>query len=992
MSIRKIYSGLLLLPFISSFGLAEFLSVEPDNMPDWVTRGGKNEIKMWTGASTSEKLTFSIPAGTSTLRLQIKVESSSEGISSLLEWGNLFLGFEKVEGALGLLVKHEETDGWLPTDYSVYQDYTDTLYLDLVRTTSNGVQYISILVDGLVIYEAELPMKAGNFNFLYLSKSDAFDLTVEEVEYARIPPSFAIRAMSRLGLNRGKIKETFDIYESAFGKISGPLYMNDQERLQADFTLLNTVYRPGDLSFSEEVWLLTRTVNRSYYNTGAGFSILDASLLEASFEHYASDFLPSLASRSFRAPYQAENIGDYFAQKMTGYIIPEVSGEYVFWVAGDEQGSFALTDTNLENLSTLAYFDAAVGHQQYHVIPEQKSFPVYLEAGEVYYFEAWHADIAGDDSFSVAWTLPGEDQSTPTEAIPVSVITSYTAGIPGTTPRNIVIPDKEFLLEMTSPESLPQNFVEQTSISSVNSNWITANDIIKYSDYISGGTTRLHAYDEISGSNSNGLGWLWADSDDWGGAGLSMFANRSEGTTSDDGWVWYQSSTANPQYFFNFDNNLWYAFYPNPNRWEISNPIPFKYDWESGQLDGWAHEAMASGIEWAFNSGGTGSGNTGPSLDNTLKSATGTYLYMEASANSGGPDIDAYDPGDEVSVVSPTYFFSSGNLKVHFYYHMRGADMGTLRLDILKDGTWINNVWSISGEQHSGSTLPYNRADITLHSTYQNKPLKFRLRGTAAGGYRGDMAIDDFIIYIEDADTDSDGLSDGYELLNDLDPYVKNGLPIKYDWESGQLDGWIHEAMPSGIEWSFDNGGTGSGGTGPALDNTYRTSTGTYLYMEATENSGGLDIDAYDLNDEVSIVSPKFYFESGTLKFCLYFHMYGIETGTLRVDVQKEGVWELDKWTITGQQHTSPDAQYTRADVALGSSYAQKTLKFRVRATAAGGYRGDIAFDDLMLYIEGADSDGDGLTDEDEMIIYRSDPQDPYNSANSNPAGDLVIF
>ena len=45
-----------------------------------------------------------------------------------------------------------------------------------------------------------------------------------------------------------------------------------------------------------------------------------------------------------------------------------------------------------------------------------------------------------------------------------------------------------------------------------------------------------------------------------------------------------------------------------------------------------------------------------------------------------------------------------------------------------------------------------------------------------------------------------------------------------------------------------------------------------------------------------------------------------------------------------------------------------------IAAAATGGWKGDIAIDDLIIYDDGADYDSDGLLDSDELLTYGTDP------------------
>ena len=57
-------------------------------------------------------------------------------------------------------------------------------------------------------------------------------------------------------------------------------------------------------------------------------------------------------------------------------------------------------------------------------------------------------------------------------------------------------------------------------------------------------------------------------------------------------------------------------------------------------------------------------------------------------------------PGDRAVMESPQYPPTLGGKCVEFYYHMYGADMGTLRIFLRKGGRFDRNpVWTMSGNQ-----------------------------------------------------------------------------------------------------------------------------------------------------------------------------------------------------------------------------------------------------------------------------------------------------
>ena len=90
-----------------------------------------------------------------------------------------------------------------------------------------------------------------------------------------------------------------------------------------------------------------------------------------------------------------------------GFLRPDVSGEYRFFVAGDDETQlFLSTDDNPANASLIANVPTNTGFQEWDRFDEQESDVIDLIAGELYYIEVLHKDGTGGDHFSVGWQLP----------------------------------------------------------------------------------------------------------------------------------------------------------------------------------------------------------------------------------------------------------------------------------------------------------------------------------------------------------------------------------------------------------------------------------------------------------------------------------------------------------------------------------------------------------------------------------------------------------
>lgn len=135
-------------------------------------------------------------------------------------------------------------------------------------------------------------------------------------------------------------------------------------------------------------------------------------------------------------------------------------------------------------------------------------------------------------------------------------------------------------------------------------------------------------------------------------------------------------------------------------------------------------------IDWSRDNNGTPSNNTGPS-----SAADGNYyMYMEASS----PNY----PSKTADLVSPCIKLSGlSSPALSFKYHMYGASMGTLKVQISTNGgsSW-SDLWSKSGDQGNAWVaatidLPTSASVITL-----------RFRGTTGSNYTSDITIDELRI------------------------------------------------------------------------------------------------------------------------------------------------------------------------------------------------------------------------------------------------------
>jgi uncharacterized delta-60 repeat protein len=114
---------------------------------------------------------------------------------------------------------------------------------------------------------------------------------------------------------------------------------------------------------------------------------------------------------AMETPMQSDEL---FGARVRGYLLPPVSGNYVFYLASDDQGALYLSPNASPAYKKQIAFEptwsaprAWTGLVAGRTNAANVSQPVFLQAGRPYYVEGLHKEGGGGDHLGVAWQLPG---------------------------------------------------------------------------------------------------------------------------------------------------------------------------------------------------------------------------------------------------------------------------------------------------------------------------------------------------------------------------------------------------------------------------------------------------------------------------------------------------------------------------------------------------------------------------------------------------------
>ncbi|EDV21956.1 uncharacterized protein TRIADDRAFT_59472 [Trichoplax adhaerens] len=355
---------------------------------------------------------------------------------------------------------------------------------------------------------------------------------------------------------------------------------------------------------------------------------------------------------------------------------------------------------------------------------------------------------------------------------------------------------------------------------------------------------------------------------------------------------------------------------------------------------GW-YNGSSDNFDWVRHKGSTPSFQTGPATDHTLQTSSGHYLYIETSNGIIGNTADLYS-----SIIQ----FAPATCVFSFWRHMYGDSIGNLNVFVATtNGTKMAQLWGKSGSQ--GNTWQQTMVSIGRRTS----PFRLIMEGVRGASFDGDVAIDDLKMINCSALPTCTTPSSSQFKCSISNGCISNDFVCDYSVDCGVTDnsdelncgnyqqrcsfeagtcGWT-QLVDDNFNWQRGAGAVASSNTGPFRDHTYGTSSGYYMYIDATSKSPGQK--ARLASKPISISS------NGNCKLRFFYSMYGSGIGTLNVKTRTSiGGIETTAWTKSGNQ----GGKWYRAVVPISSSQPVQIL---LEGIIGANYQGDIAVDDVSL-------------------------------------------
>ncbi|QHT70449.1 T9SS type A sorting domain-containing protein [Rhodocytophaga rosea] len=131
------------------------------------------------------------------------------------------------------------------------------------------------------------------------------------------------------------------------------------------------------------------------------------------------------------------NQGDNYGERIRGYLCAPYSGNYTFYISGDDQCELYLSsDEDPAKKVKIASVATYSGNKEWNKFSSQKSASLSLVAGKKYYIEALHKEATGGDHIAVGWQTPAQSAIT---VIAGSYLSPFIASCSNSTQSSLVV-------------------------------------------------------------------------------------------------------------------------------------------------------------------------------------------------------------------------------------------------------------------------------------------------------------------------------------------------------------------------------------------------------------------------------------------------------------------------------------------------------------------------------------------------------------------------
>ena len=164
--------------------------------------------------------------------------------------------------------------------------------------------------------------------------------------------------------------------------------------------------------------------------------------------------------------------------------------------------------------------------------------------------------------------------------------------------------------------------------------------------------------------------------------------------------------------------------------------------WQNGDDVSLTPAIPSHQVDWTVDEGGTSSSATGPSVDHTLGTSAGHYIYTETSCSGTGYS------NREFNIKSPYLDFTAlSGVELNFWHHAYGGTMGNLTVLVDVNGS---GVWTTVGGPYTDNIDLWQERIVSLNAYAGMDSVRVRFQYVSGTSFTGDCGLDDISIFQPD--------------------------------------------------------------------------------------------------------------------------------------------------------------------------------------------------------------------------------------------------
>nr|XP_054757007.1 MAM and LDL-receptor class A domain-containing protein 1-like [Lytechinus pictus] len=358
-------------------------------------------------------------------------------------------------------------------------------------------------------------------------------------------------------------------------------------------------------------------------------------------------------------------------------------------------------------------------------------------------------------------------------------------------------------------------------------------------------------------------------------------------------------------------------------------------------------------LDWLWMTGNQGAQGGAPGVDHTLNTPSGHYLYLYTYDT----DVNKRARLDGLIYSRPN---TAGDCQMRFWYHMNGANVGTLRvMTLISLSDYPQSIWSKSGPQ--GDVWLRGIVDLDPGSRFQ-----VLLEGVA-GGSDDHMSLDDIsftpgcvvspdqTLPIKVTPSSAPHCNTGERACDDGSCIaITKFCDFKFDCDDdsdekecpsvctfeNDMCSW-EQSLNDDFDWLKHNDSDSLEYLGPDTDHTMNSPDGIYYFVDGAQQASTQSANLF-----ATLVGPRFSQAGRMCTASVWYYSYGVEYGSLAL---KRKVLTDERTLLVVDAGNTVESMWMKAEIQIPQCLVDFQFLITAENRQTQPYAGGFAIDDIRF-------------------------------------------